>query len=160
MSLAIVAGKFINNENTVIHINTVYKSSGEGEQCICISWVFVALYGLLALLARDLGHKVTGSDSNVYPPMSTQLENAGIELMQGYDRSHLQPHPDLVIVGNAMKRGIDAVEYMLNEGLPYISGPQFLADHVLQGKHVLGVAGTHGKQLRQPCLLGYLIRRV
>ncbi|MDC4627021.1 UDP-N-acetylmuramate:L-alanyl-gamma-D-glutamyl-meso-diaminopimelate ligase [Acinetobacter baumannii] len=101
--------------------------------------------GSLALLARDLGHKVTGSDSNVYPPMSTQLENAGIELMQGYDHSHLQPHPDLVIVGNAMKRGIDAVEYMLNEGLPYISGPQFLADHVLQGKHVLGVAGTHGK---------------
>ncbi|ENW98273.1 UDP-N-acetylmuramate:L-alanyl-gamma-D-glutamyl-meso-diaminopimelate ligase [Acinetobacter modestus] len=101
--------------------------------------------GSLALLARDLGHKVTGSDANVYPPMSTQLENAGIELMQGYDRSHLQPHPDLVIVGNAMKRGIDAIEYMLNEGLPYISGPQFLADHVLQGKHVLGVAGTHGK---------------
>ncbi|WP_159124450.1 UDP-N-acetylmuramate:L-alanyl-gamma-D-glutamyl-meso-diaminopimelate ligase [Acinetobacter variabilis] len=101
--------------------------------------------GSLALLARDLGHKVTGSDQNVYPPMSTQLENAGITLMQGYDHSHLQPHPDLVIVGNAMKRGIDAVEYMLNEGLPYISGPQFLADHVLQGKHVLGVAGTHGK---------------
>ncbi|OEY94580.1 UDP-N-acetylmuramate:L-alanyl-gamma-D-glutamyl-meso-diaminopimelate ligase [Acinetobacter proteolyticus] len=101
--------------------------------------------GSLALLARDLGHKVTGSDANVYPPMSTQLENAGIELMQGYDRSHLQPHPDLVIVGNAMKRGIDAIEYMLNQGLPYISGPQFLADHVLQGKHVLGVAGTHGK---------------
>lgn len=101
--------------------------------------------GSLALLARDLGHKVTGSDQNVYPPMSTQLENAGITLMQGYDHSHLQPHPDLVIVGNAMKRGIDAVEYMLNAGLPYVSGPQFLADHVLQGKHVLGVAGTHGK---------------
>ncbi|WP_104472759.1 UDP-N-acetylmuramate:L-alanyl-gamma-D-glutamyl-meso-diaminopimelate ligase [Acinetobacter indicus] len=101
--------------------------------------------GSLALLARDLGHTVTGSDQNVYPPMSTQLENAGISLMQGYDRSHLQPHPDLVIVGNAMKRGIDAVEYMLNAGLPYVSGPQFLADHVLQGKHVLGVAGTHGK---------------
>ena len=101
--------------------------------------------GSLALLARDLGHKVTGSDANVYPPMSTQLENAGITLMQGYDRSHLQPQPDLVIVGNAMKRGIDAVEYMLDEGMPYISGPQFLADHVLQGKHVLGVAGTHGK---------------
>ncbi|MDM1263498.1 UDP-N-acetylmuramate:L-alanyl-gamma-D-glutamyl-meso-diaminopimelate ligase [Acinetobacter indicus] len=101
--------------------------------------------GSLALLARDLGHTVTGSDQNVYPPMSTQLENAGITLMQGYDRSHLQPHPDLVIVGNAMKRGIDAVEYMLNTGLPYVSGPQFLADHVLQGKHVLGVAGTHGK---------------
>ena len=101
--------------------------------------------GSLALLARDLGHKVTGSDANVYPPMSTQLENAGITLMQGYDRSHLQPQPDLVIVGNAMKRGIDAVEYMLDQGMPYISGPQFLADHVLQGKHVLGVAGTHGK---------------
>ncbi|MCP0915094.1 UDP-N-acetylmuramate:L-alanyl-gamma-D-glutamyl-meso-diaminopimelate ligase [Acinetobacter indicus] len=101
--------------------------------------------GSLALLARDLGHTVTGSDQNVYPPMSTQLENAGITLMQGYDRSHLQPHPDLVIVGNAMKRGIDAVEYMLNAGLPYVSGPHFLADHVLQGKHVLGVAGTHGK---------------
>ncbi|MFU9817894.1 UDP-N-acetylmuramate:L-alanyl-gamma-D-glutamyl-meso-diaminopimelate ligase [Acinetobacter radioresistens] len=101
--------------------------------------------GSLALLARDLGHTVTGSDQSVYPPMSTQLENAGITLMQGYDRSHLQPHPDLVIVGNAMKRGIDAIEYMLDAGLPYISGPQFLADHLLQGKHVLGVAGTHGK---------------
>ncbi|MFU8927134.1 UDP-N-acetylmuramate:L-alanyl-gamma-D-glutamyl-meso-diaminopimelate ligase [Acinetobacter puyangensis] len=101
--------------------------------------------GSLALLARALGHTVTGSDQNVYPPMSTQLENAGIALMQGYDRSHLQPHPDLVVVGNAMKRGIDAVEYMLDAGLPYTSGPQFLADHVLQGKHVLGVAGTHGK---------------
>jgi len=101
--------------------------------------------GSLALLARDLGHTVTGSDQSVYPPMSTQLENAGITLMQGYDRNHLQPHPDLVIVGNAMKRGIDAIEYMLDAGLPYISGPQFLADHVLQGKHVLGVAGTHGK---------------
>ncbi len=101
--------------------------------------------GSLALLARELGHTVTGSDQNVYPPMSTQLENAGIALMQGYDRSHLQPHPDLVVVGNAMKRGIDAVEYLLDAGLPYTSGPQFLADHVLQGKHVLGVAGTHGK---------------
>ena len=101
--------------------------------------------GSLALLARDLGHTVTGSDANVYPPMSTQLENAGVEIMQGYAASHLQPAPDLVIVGNAMKRGIDAIEYMLNAGLPYISGPQFLADHVLQGQHVLGVAGTHGK---------------
>ena len=73
--------------------------------------------GSLALLARDLGHQVTGSDLNVYPPMSTQLENAGITLMQGYDRSHLQPHPDLVIVGNAMKRGIDAVEKYRTDGM-------------------------------------------
>ncbi len=101
--------------------------------------------GSLALLARELGHTVTGSDQNVYPPMSTQLENAGITLMQGYEASHLQPHPDLVIVGNAMKRGIPAVEYMLDAGLAYTSGPAFLADHVLHGKHVLAVAGTHGK---------------
>ncbi len=101
--------------------------------------------GSLALLARELGHTVTGSDQNVYPPMSTQLEAAGIELMQGYSASHLQPHPDLVIVGNAMKRGIDAVEYMLNAGLPYTSGPQFLSDYVLRERHVLAVAGTHGK---------------
>lgn len=101
--------------------------------------------GSLALLARELGHTVTGSDQNVYPPMSTQLEAAGIELMQGYSGSHLQPHPDLVIVGNAMKRGIEAVEYMLNAGLPYTSGPQFLSDYVLRGRHVLAVAGTHGK---------------
>jgi UDP-N-acetylmuramate: L-alanyl-gamma-D-glutamyl-meso-diaminopimelate ligase len=101
--------------------------------------------GSLALLARELGHTVTGSDQNVYPPMSTQLESAGITLMQGYDASHLQPHPDLVIVGNAMKRGIPAVEYMLDAGLAYTSGPAFLADHVLHGKHVLAVAGTHGK---------------
>jgi UDP-N-acetylmuramate: L-alanyl-gamma-D-glutamyl-meso-diaminopimelate ligase len=101
--------------------------------------------GSLALLARELGHTVTGSDQNVYPPMSTQLEAAGIALMQGYAASHLQPHPDLVIVGNAMKRGIEAVEYMLNAGLPYTSGPQFLSDYVLRGRHVLAVAGTHGK---------------
>lgn len=101
--------------------------------------------GSLALLARDLGHTVTGSDANVYPPMSTQLENAGVEIMQGYSASHLQPAPDLVIVGNAMKRGIEAVEYMLNERIPYTSGPQFLAEHVLQYRHVLAVAGTHGK---------------
>lgn len=101
--------------------------------------------GSLALLARDLGHTVTGSDTNVYPPMSTQLEKAGIEIMQGYLACHLQPAPDLVIVGNAMKRGIEAVEYMLNARIPYTSGPQFLAEHVLQYRHVLAVAGTHGK---------------
>lgn len=101
--------------------------------------------GSLALLARDLGHTVTGSDANVYPPMSTQLENAGVEIMQGYAASHLQPAPDLVIVGNAMKRGIEAVEYMLNQRMTYTSGPQFLAEQVLQYRHVLAVAGTHGK---------------
>ncbi|MGH8420049.1 MAG: UDP-N-acetylmuramate:L-alanyl-gamma-D-glutamyl-meso-diaminopimelate ligase [Pseudomonas sp.] len=101
--------------------------------------------GSLAVLAKDLGHKVTGSDANVYPPMSTQLQAQGIELMQGYDPSHLEPAPDLVVVGNAMSRGNPAVEYVLNKGLPYVSGPQWLADHVLRGRWVLAVAGTHGK---------------
>ncbi|WP_416637254.1 UDP-N-acetylmuramate:L-alanyl-gamma-D-glutamyl-meso-diaminopimelate ligase [Pseudomonas sp. OHS18] len=101
--------------------------------------------GSLAVLAKDLGHRVTGSDANVYPPMSTQLEAQGIELMQGYDPAHLQPAPDLVVVGNAMSRGNPAVEYVLNKGLPYVSGPQWLADHVLQGRWVMAVAGTHGK---------------
>ncbi|WP_462329259.1 UDP-N-acetylmuramate:L-alanyl-gamma-D-glutamyl-meso-diaminopimelate ligase [Thiohalocapsa halophila] len=101
--------------------------------------------GGVALLARALGHRVTGSDANVYPPMSTQLAAAGIELMQGYDASHLQPAPDVVVVGNAMTRGMPAVEYMLDAGLPYVSGPQWLAEHLLAGRHVLAVAGTHGK---------------
>jgi UDP-N-acetylmuramate: L-alanyl-gamma-D-glutamyl-meso-diaminopimelate ligase len=101
--------------------------------------------GGIALLARALGHRVTGSDANVYPPMSTQLTAAGIDLMQGYAASHLQPAPDVVVVGNAMTRGIPAVEYMLDAGLPYVSGPQWLAEHLLAGRHVLAVAGTHGK---------------
>jgi len=101
--------------------------------------------GSLAVLAKELGHRVTGSDANVYPPMSTQLEAQGIELMQGYEPAHLQPAPDLVVVGNALSRGNPAVEYMLNKGLPYVSGPQWLADHVLQGRWVLAAAGTHGK---------------
>ncbi|MDH4873262.1 UDP-N-acetylmuramate:L-alanyl-gamma-D-glutamyl-meso-diaminopimelate ligase [Pseudomonas sp. BN515] len=101
--------------------------------------------GSLAVLAKELGHRVTGSDANVYPPMSTQLEAQGIELMQGYEPAHLEPAPDLVVVGNALSRGNPAVEYVLNKGLHYVSGPQWLADHVLQGRWVLAVAGTHGK---------------
>ena len=101
--------------------------------------------GGVALLARAMGHQVSGSDANVYPPMSTQLQEAGIELMQGYDPTHLKPAPDCVVVGNAMSRGNPAVEYMLDAGLAYTSGPQWLAEHVLQGRWVLAVAGTHGK---------------
>lgn len=101
--------------------------------------------GSLAQLAKALGHRVTGSDANVYPPMSTQLEHAGIELMQGFDPAHLQPTPDLVVIGNAMSRGNPAVEYVLAEGIPYTSGPQWLRDYVLPGKWVMAVAGTHGK---------------
>jgi UDP-N-acetylmuramate: L-alanyl-gamma-D-glutamyl-meso-diaminopimelate ligase len=101
--------------------------------------------GSLALLARALGHTVTGSDANVYPPMSTQLENAGVTIEEGYLIEHLQPTPDLVVVGNAMKRGMDVIEYMLDSGLRYTSGPQFLSEQVLQSRHVIAVAGTHGK---------------
>ena len=101
--------------------------------------------GGLALLARELGYRVTGSDANVYPPMSTQLAEAGIALYEGYEAAHLDPAPDLVVVGNALSRGNPAVEAMLNRGLPYMSGPQWLGERLLAGRWVLAVAGTHGK---------------
>lgn len=101
--------------------------------------------GSLAILAKQLGHRVTGSDQNVYPPMSTQLESQGIELIQGYDPVQFEPEPDLIVVGNAMSRGNPAIEYMLDKGLNYTSGPQWLSEHLLKDKWVLAVAGTHGK---------------
>jgi len=101
--------------------------------------------GGIAVLAREMGYTVSGSDANVYPPMSTQLEQAGIQLGQGYDPAHLEPAPDLVVIGNALSRGNEAVEYVLNRGLSYTSGPAFLADYVLKERWVLAVAGTHGK---------------
>jgi len=101
--------------------------------------------GGVAALARELGHAVEGSDANVYPPMSTQLEALGIGLMSGYAAEHLQPAPDLVVVGNAMSRGNPAVEYMLDARLRYVSGPQWLGETVLADRDVLAVAGTHGK---------------
>jgi UDP-N-acetylmuramate: L-alanyl-gamma-D-glutamyl-meso-diaminopimelate ligase len=101
--------------------------------------------GGIALIACEQGHRVSGSDANVYPPMSTQLEQAGITLMEGYRAEHLQPAPDMVVVGNALSRGNPAVEYMLDQGLRYTSGPQWLAEQVLAERHVLAVAGTHGK---------------
>jgi UDP-N-acetylmuramate: L-alanyl-gamma-D-glutamyl-meso-diaminopimelate ligase len=101
--------------------------------------------GGIAALARELGDSVTGSDQNVYPPMSTQLEALGITLMQGYRAEHLQPAPDLTIVGNAISRGNAAMEYALNQRLRYISGPQWLGERVLAQKRVLAIAGTHGK---------------
>ncbi|WP_159567340.1 UDP-N-acetylmuramate:L-alanyl-gamma-D-glutamyl-meso-diaminopimelate ligase [Budvicia diplopodorum] len=101
--------------------------------------------GGIAMLARALGHQVTGSDANVYPPMSTLLENQGIELIQGYDPSQLDPQPDLVIIGNAMKRGNACVEAVMEQGIHYVSGPQWLHDNVLQDRWVIAIAGTHGK---------------
>ncbi|MCB1577002.1 MAG: UDP-N-acetylmuramate:L-alanyl-gamma-D-glutamyl-meso-diaminopimelate ligase, partial [Xanthomonadales bacterium] len=86
--------------------------------------------GGIAALARELGHEVEGSDSNVYPPMSTQLEALGIALRQGYSAENLQPRPDLVVIGNALSRGNAAVEHVLNERLPFISGPQWLGEQL------------------------------
>lgn len=114
--------------------------------------------GGVAALARELGLTVEGSDANVYPPMSTQLERLGIQLMQGYEAKHLQPAPDLVVVGNAMTRGNPAVEYMLDEGMRYISGPQWLGETLLGGRDVLAVAGTHGKTTTTS-LLAHLLER-
>lgn len=101
--------------------------------------------GGIAILARQAGHEVSGSDESVYPPMSTQLEQQGITLMQGYDPSHLEPLPDMIVVGNVMTRGRPIIEYILNQNIPYTSGPQWLYENVLRDKWVIGVAGTHGK---------------
>ena len=101
--------------------------------------------GGTALLARAAGHRVTGCDANVYPPMSTQLTEQGIELTEGYGAGQVALDPDLFVVGNAISRGNPLLEEILKRGLPYISGPQWLADNVLRDKWVLGVAGTHGK---------------
>ena len=101
--------------------------------------------GGLALIARSAGHRVTGCDAGVYPPMSTQLQEQGIELIEGFDPSQLALKPDLFIVGNVVSRGNPLIEAILDAGLSYISGPQWLGQEILQGQHVLAVAGTHGK---------------
>lgn len=101
--------------------------------------------GGLAVLAKQAGHKVTGCDANVYPPMSTQLEAQGIELMQGFGAEQVALAPDLFVIGNVVSRGNPLMEEILNRGLPYTSGPQWIGEHILADKWVLAVAGTHGK---------------
>ena len=104
--------------------------------------------GGIAAIARQAGHRVTGCDANVYPPMSTQLQSQGIELIEGFSPDQLsqfETMPDLFVIGNVVSRGNPLMEAILNHGLPYISGPQWLGEQVLCGKHVLAVAGTHGK---------------
>jgi UDP-N-acetylmuramate: L-alanyl-gamma-D-glutamyl-meso-diaminopimelate ligase len=101
--------------------------------------------GGIAALAREAGHRVTGCDANVYPPMSTQLMGLGIELIEGFDPAQIGLAPDVFVVGNAISRGNALLEDILDRGLPYMSGPQWLAEHVLAGRWVLAVAGTHGK---------------
>src|SRR3984885_5836647 len=101
--------------------------------------------GGVAALARAAGFTVTGSDRNVYPPMSTQLEALGITLTQGFEAAQLQPAPDIVVVGNVMTRGQPVIEALLESNIPYASGPQWLSQAVLHDRWVLAVAGTHGK---------------
>ncbi|MGI9292241.1 MAG: UDP-N-acetylmuramate:L-alanyl-gamma-D-glutamyl-meso-diaminopimelate ligase [Gammaproteobacteria bacterium] len=101
--------------------------------------------GGIAAIAREAGHRVTGSDKNVYPPMSDQLRSLGIELIEGFEPDQLDMNPDVVVVGNVMSRGMPIVERLLNEKIPYTSGPAWLAEHVLNSQHVIAVSGTHGK---------------
>jgi len=99
----------------------------------------------LAGLLKAQGHRVTGSDQDVYPPMSTLLEGLGISVFQGYRAEHLQPHPDIVVVGNALSRGNPEIEYMLDAKLHYVSMPEVLKEQFIRGRHSVVVAGTHGK---------------
>lgn len=115
------------------------------QQHIHILGICGTFMGGIAMIARELGYKVTGSDTQVYPPMSTFLENNGIEIIPHYEVEQLIPAPDMVIIGNAMKRGNPCVEYVLNHRLNFTSGPQWLHDHLLKDRWVLAVSGTHGK---------------
>jgi UDP-N-acetylmuramate: L-alanyl-gamma-D-glutamyl-meso-diaminopimelate ligase len=101
--------------------------------------------GGIAAIAKQSGYRVTGCDANVYPPMSTQLEAQGIELIEGWSAEQLALNPDVFVIGNVVARGNPLMEEMLNRGMPYVSGPQWLAETLLRDKWVLGVAGTHGK---------------
>lgn len=101
--------------------------------------------GGVAVLAKAAGHKVTGCDAGVYPPMSTQLQEQGIELIQGYDADQIALNPDLYVIGNVVSRGNPLMEEILNRGLPYVSGPQWIGEHILNNRWVMAVAGTHGK---------------
>ena len=116
--------------------------------------------GGLARIARERGHAVTGCDAQVYPPMSDQLRDIGIELHEGYDAAQLGKYEaDLYIVGNAMTRGKPVIEAILDRGLPYVSGPQWLAENVLREKWVLAVAGTHGKSTTSS-MLAWILQEV
>ena len=128
---AVVKKRSDKGKNTVMHIHILG---------ICGTFM-----GSLALLAREMGHKVTGCDKNVYPPMSTQLQEAGVEIIEGFDAQQLALTPDLFVIGNVVSRGNPLMEAILSAQLPYTSGPQWLSENLLRTKWVLAVAGTHGK---------------
>ena len=132
-----------------------YREAGNAMH-IHILGICGTFMGSLAILARELGHRVTGSDQDVYPPMSTQLEAQSIELMEGYSADNLKPTPDLVLIGNAMSRGNPEVEAVLNRKIDYTSGPEWLSREVLRHRWVLAAAGTHGKTTTTAMLLWIL----
>ncbi|MDE3209061.1 MAG: UDP-N-acetylmuramate:L-alanyl-gamma-D-glutamyl-meso-diaminopimelate ligase, partial [Pseudomonadota bacterium] len=101
--------------------------------------------GSLALLAKQAGHSVSGCDTNIYPPMSTQLQENGIDVIEGFSADQIRTQPNLFIIGNAISRGNPLLESILDQGLPYTSGPQWLSDYILPNRYTLAVAGTHGK---------------
>ncbi len=117
----------------------------KGQKHIHILGVCGTFMGGVAMIAKQMGYRVTGSDTNVYPPMSDFLRESGIEIIPHFEISQLQPAPDMTIVGNAMKRGNPCVEYVLENQLPFTSGPQWLHDNLLRHRWVLAVSGTHGK---------------
>lgn len=119
--------------------------SGSKTMHIHILGICGTFMGGLAVLAKEAGHKVTGCDANVYPPMSTQLQAQGIELIEGFAPEQVDLQPDLFVIGNVVSRGNPLMEEILNRGLPYVSGPQWIGEHILRNKWVLAVAGTHGK---------------
>jgi UDP-N-acetylmuramate: L-alanyl-gamma-D-glutamyl-meso-diaminopimelate ligase len=121
------------------------KQKESDDMHVHILGICGSFMGGIAAIAKSLGHTVTGSDTNVYPPMSTQLENLGIALTQGFDTDQFEPAPDMVVIGNAMSRGNPAVEYVLDRNLPYTSGPQWLLDNLLKDRWVIAASGTHGK---------------
>lgn len=126
-------------------VHNFYVRNAMKQQHIHILGICGTFMGGVAIIARELGYRVTGSDTNVYPPMSTFLEKSGIEIIPHYDIAQLDPVPDMIIIGNAISRGNPCVEHILNHRLPYTSGPQWLRDHLLKDRWVLAVSGTHGK---------------
>jgi len=122
-----------------------HAATREGTMHVHILGIGGTFMGGVAAIAQAAGFRVTGSDLSVYPPMSTQLAALGIDVIQGYGADQLELEPDIVVVGNALSRGSPVIEAMLDLGMPYTSGPQWLAEQVLHSRHVLAVAGTHGK---------------
>lgn len=136
---------YLNQSKCLFCLKYGLTKNNEKRMHIHILGIGGTFMGGLALIARSAGHRVTGCDKGVYPPMSTQLEEQGIAVIEGFDADQLKLNPDLYLIGNVVTRGNPLMEAILEKNLPYTSGPQWLGDHVLRQQHVLAVSGTHGK---------------